>query len=174
MPNYRRYYVPGGTYFFTVTLLDRQSDLLVRHIDALRDAVRRVKRLYPFEIVDWVVLPEHLHCIWTLPENDADYATRWRLIKLLFCKQIPRTERLSVTRLRTGERGIWQRRYWEHTLRNDADFAAHMDYLHFNPVKHGHAPTVTDWPYSTFHKLVRDGIYPPDWGGTSPDLDAGE
>jgi putative transposase len=170
MPNYRRYFVPGGMYFFTVTLLERKGDLLVRHIDALRDAVRRVKRLYPFEIIAWVVLPDHLHCIWRLPAQDVDFPTRWRLIKLLFCKMIPKGERLSVVRLAKGERGIWHRRYWEHVLRDEADFSAHMDYVHFNPVKHGLAKSVQDWPFSTFHRYVRAGLYPADWAG-SPSSD---
>lgn len=133
MPDYRRNFLPGGTFFFTVALLERKRDLLVDRIDLLRESVRRVKRRYPFEIVAWVVLPDHLHCIWTLPDGDADFATRWRLIKLLFCKGLPKTERLSAVRRRNAERGIWQRRYWEHTIRDGRDFSAHVDYIHFNP-----------------------------------------
>jgi putative transposase len=130
MPDYRRNWVPSGTYFFTMALLERKRDLLVAEIELLRDAVRRVKRLYSFEIVAWVVLPDHLHCVWTLPPGDADYATRWRLIKLLFAKGLPKQERLSSVRQRRNERGIWHRRYWEHTIREERDLANHVDYVH--------------------------------------------
>ncbi|SFK89186.1 putative transposase [Nitrosomonas aestuarii] len=167
MPDYRRNWVPGGTYFFTVALLERKRDLLVVEIDRLREAVRRVKRRYPFEIVAWVVLPDHLHCIWTLPPGDADYATRWRLIKLLFVKSLPKGERLSTVRKRRHERGIWHRRYWEHTIRDERDLANHVDYVHWNPVKHGHVAKVAEWPFSTFHRYVENGIYARDWGGNS-------
>jgi putative transposase len=166
MPNYRRAWHPGGTYFFTVNLLQRyRNDLLVRHIDTLRDVARSVQSRHPFDIHGWVVLPEHMHCIFEFPENDADFATRWRLIKMGFSKALPKTERVSKVRADRGERGIWQRRYWEHLIRDDADFQAHMDYLHFNPVKHGLVTRVADWPYSTFHRLVKQGVYPADWGG---------
>ena len=166
MPDYRRAWHPGGTFFFTVNLLQRQgNDLLTRHIETLRDSVRRVRKLYPFHIHGWVVLPEHLHCVIELPPQDVDFATRWRLIKMVFSKAIPRTERLSAVRTRRGERGIWQRRYWEHLIRDEADYRAHMDYVHINPVKHGLVERVADWPYSTFHRLVADGVYPLDWAG---------
>lgn len=116
MPDYRRAWHPGGTYFFTVSLLQRQgNDLLIRHIEALRAMVDLVRRRHAFRIHAWVVLPEHLHCVIELPPGDRDFATRWRLIKAGFSKSLPRTERLSAVRSRRGERGIWQRRYWEHT-----------------------------------------------------------
>ncbi len=167
--------MPGGTYFFTVALLERKRDLLVTEIGLLREAVRRVKRLYPFKIVAWVVLPDHLHCVWTLPPGDADYATRWRLIKLLFAKGLPKQERLSAVRKRRKERGVWHRRYWEHTIRDERDLANHVDYVHWNPMKHGLVPRVADWPYSTFHRYVRSGLYPPDWAGVGEaDLETGE
>ena len=166
MPNYHRAWQPGGTYFFTVNLLQRHgSNLLVRHIDKLREIVRSVQFRHPFKIHGWVILPEHMHCVLEFPEGDADFATRWRLIKMEFSKALPKTERLSKVRVDRGERGIWQRRYWEHLIRDDADFQAHMDYLHFNPVKHGLVDRVVDWPLSTFHRLVKQGIYPSDWGG---------
>lgn len=165
MPDYRRNWVPGGTYFFTVALLERKRDLLVTEIESLREAVRRVKRRYPFEIVAWVVLPDHLHCIWTLPPGDADYAMRWRLIKLLFVKSLPKQERISLVRARRHERGIWHRRYWEHTIRDERDLANHVDYVHWNPVKHGCVTEVVDWPFSTFHRYVEKGILPRDWSG---------
>ncbi len=130
--------VAGGCYFFTVNLLERQRTLLTDHIDLLRDSVRRVRRLHPFHIDAWVVLPDHLHCIWTLPPDTDDFPMRWRLIKLLFSKGLPRTERLSATRQRRSERGIWQRRYWEHTIVTERDYAQHIDYIHVNPLKHGY------------------------------------
>ena len=167
MPNYRRYFVPGGTYFFTVNLLERQRTLLVDEIAHLRAAVRRVRALYPFHIDACVVLPDHLHCVWTLPTGDADFATRWRLIKLLFVKQLPATERRSANRRNRAERGIWQRRYWEHCIRDDADYRHHVDYVHLNPVKHGHVGRVVDWPHSSFHHYVKHGIYPLNWAGES-------
>ncbi len=166
MPDYRRVWHQGGTYFFTVTLLQRHdNDLLVRHIEALRAAVREVRTRHPFVIHAWVVLPEHLHCVLELPTGDADYATRWRLIKMAFSKSLPRTEWLSAVRAKRGERGIWQRRYWEHLIRDEADYRAHLDYVHFNPVKHGYVERVADWQFSTFHRLVKAGVYPIDWAG---------
>lgn len=166
MPDYRRVWHPGGTYFFTVNLLQRQNnDLLVRHIETLRNIVRSVQKRHPFVIHGWVVLPEHLHCVIELPSGDADYATRWRLIKMEFSKSLPVTERRSRVRQKRGERGIWQRRFWEHLICNEADYRAHMDYVHINPVKHGLVRRVRDWPYSTFHRLVAQGVYPSDWAG---------
>ena len=176
MPDYRRAWYPGGTYFFTVNLLNRHgNDLLTRHIDALRESVRSVKLRHPFRIHGWVVLPDHLHCVIELPPGDADFATRWRLIKMGFSKASPRHERISKVRSARGERGIWQRRYWEHLIRDEADFQAHMDYVHINPLKHGLVECVADWPYSTFHRLVVAGVYPRGWAGggevgvTAPD-----
>lgn len=175
MPDYRRNRVPGGTYFFTVNLLERKSDLLIQHIDELREAIKQVRRSRPFHIDAWVVLLEHMHCIWTLPEDDVDYSSRWKAIKIRYAKQIPITEYRSKVRLRKGERGIWQRRFWEHTIRAEQDYAAHMDYVHINPVKHGLVQRVRDWPYSSFHRCVEMGVYPADWAGPSElELDAGE
>jgi len=173
MPDYRRAWLSGGTYFFTVNLLERRdNDLLTRHINMLRDVVRSVRSRHPFIIHGWVVLPEHLHCVIELPENDTDFSTRWRLIKSDFSKALPKDERRSKVRVKRGERGIWQRRFWEHLIRDEADFYAHMDYVHFNPVKHGLVNCVNDWPHSTFHHLVERGIYPFDWaGGDNSSLD---
>ena len=137
MPEYRRHRVPGATYFFTANLLDRRSYLLVHEITALRAAIRDVNTRAAFHIDAWVVLPDHMHCIWTLPPGDADYSGRWRALKKRFTKAIPPGETRLPTQLRRGERGIWQRRFWEHTIRDERDYAAHMDYIHFNPVKHG-------------------------------------
>ena len=159
MPDYRRAWHPGGTYFFTVNALRRRdNDLLIRHIQVLREVVRQVRHDHPFTIHGWVVLPDHLHCVIELPPGDMDFAVRWRLIKAGFSKRLPKDERRSATRRARGERGIWQRRYWEHLVRDDRDYAAHMDYVHFNPVKHGHVNRVSDWPYSTFHRLVEAGV----------------
>jgi len=169
MPEYRRNRVPGGTFFFTVNLEDRRRSLLVEHIDALRDAVRRVHELMPFHIDAWVVLPEHMHALWTMPLGDADYPRRWQAIKMLFSRWIAAGEPLSASRARRGERGIWQRRYWEHTIRSDEDYGAHMDYIHFNPVKHGLVTDVANWPYSSFHKCVAMGLYPSTWVGKDID-----
>lgn len=165
MPDYRRYRIPGGCYFFTANLLERKRTLLVDEIELLREAVRAVKRKRPFGIDAWVVLPEHLHCIWTLPEGDDDFSGRWRDIKTRFSKALPVTEYRNPVRKKRNERGIWQRRFWEHALRDDADYAHHVDYIHYNPVKHGHVDRVADWPYSTFHRFVQQEIYPPDWTG---------
>ena len=174
MPDYRRNLVPGGTYFFTVNLLERRERLLVEHIDSLRNAVRQVREKRPFHIDAWVVLPDHTHCVWTLPLGDDDYSSRWKAIKIAFAKTLPRTERLSAVRERKGERGIWQRRFWEHTIRDDQDYAAHVDYVHINPFKHGLVKSVGDWPYSSFHRFVEKGIYPRDWAGDVATLKVGE
>jgi putative transposase len=171
MPNYRRALCEGGIYFFTVNLLQRKdNDLLVRHINHLRDAVKQVLQRHPFNIHAWVVLPDHLHCVIQLPLGDDDFALRWRRIKSVFSKSIPRLEYLSITRLRRGERGIWQRRFWEHLIRNEKDYNAHMDYVHINPLKHGLVQRVIDWPYSTFHVLVERGVYPKDLAGGDEDV----
>lgn len=175
MSNYRRYRVPGGTYFFTINLLERRSDLLTRHIDALRDAVRRTRRERPFRIDAWVVLPDHMHCVIALPEGDDDFPNRIKAIKIRFTRAVPATERRSRVRAAGGERAIWQRRFWEHAIRSDTDYARHMDYVHFNPVKHGYVALARDWPYSTFHRLAKDGLYSDDWGvGDIEDFPAGE
>ena len=134
---YRRANTAGGTYFFTVNLAERDKTLLVDHIDDLRTAFKKVKTTHPFIIDAIVILPEHIHTIWTLPENDSDFSTRWRLIKSWFSKSLPKTERINVSRTGKLERGIWQRRFWEHQIRDENDFNRHMDYLYYNPVKHG-------------------------------------
>jgi putative transposase len=163
MTGYRRNFTAGGSYFFTVNLAERRSRLLIDNIESLRAAFRETRRRHPFTIDAIVVLPDHLHAIWTLPEHDADFPTRWRLIKADFSRRLPLGDRISESRRGKGERGIWQRRYWEHTIRDGDDFARHADYIHFNPVKHGHVRRVADWPFSSFHRMVRLGIYPEDW-----------
>lgn len=176
MPNYRRVFVPGGTYFFTVALAQRRgNDLLTRQIELLRNSIRKVRQKFPFEIVAWVVLPDHMHCIWTLPPDDADYATRWRLIKSGFSRQLSESFETSPSKTSRRERGIWQRRYWEHLIRDERDLTTHLDYIHYNPVRHGHVDCVVDWPYSTFHRYVAEGHYPAEWGSDPvEDVRAGE
>ena len=175
MPNYVRYRIKGGCYFFTVNLLERKKTLLVDHIDLLRESVRVCKQKRPFDIDAWVVLPEHMHCIWILPEGDDDFSNRWKMIKTTFSKGLPVIERRSKVRMNRGERGIWQRRFWEHAIRHEQDYTKHMDYLHFNPVKHGRVKKVIDWPYSSFHRYVENGTYPADWsGGENESLEMGE
>ncbi|MGR7241187.1 REP-associated tyrosine transposase [Klebsiella aerogenes] len=161
MSNYRRSYIPGGCWFFTVNLQNRHSDLLTRRIDHLRAAIACAKRKRPFQINSWVVLPEHMHCIWTLPEGDSDYSGRWREIKKSFTRALAQSQ-------------IWQPRFWEHTIRNDEDYRRHMDYVYINPVKHRLVGRVSDWPYSTFHRDVRQGLYPEDWAGDTVEIGAGE
>jgi putative transposase len=169
MTNYRRHFVGGGSYFFTLNLADRGLRLLTDNIDALRGAFRYTRVRHPFAIDAIVVLPDHLHAIWTLPEREPDYALRWRLIKATFSRALRRGEKVSLSRSRKRERGVWQRRYWEHMIRDEDDFARHADYIHFNPVKHGHVRRVVDWPYSSFHHLVWSGRYPAEWAGASDD-----
>jgi len=131
--------------------------------------VRKVHRRSPFHIDAWIVLPNHMHCLWTLPEGDADFSTRWRDIKTAFSKSLPMAERRSLVMVEPGERGIWQRRYWEHTIGDDRDFAVHMDYIHFNPVRHGLVHRPADWPFSSFRRCVVRGFYPADWFGGGPE-----
>jgi putative transposase len=164
MVRYRRNFIPGGTWFFTVTLADRRSRALVDHIEALRLAFRTTRRERPFSIDAIVVLPDHLHAILTLPPNDADFSGRWQRIKGHFSSDLMRAGH-AVTRWPNGDLALWQRRFWEHTIRNEADFARHVDYIHINPVKHGLAPRVRDWPHSSFHRYVREGVLPDDWAG---------
>ena len=151
MTNYRRNYVDGGTYFFTVNLADRKQKLLIEQVDILREAFRVVKKAHPFQIDAIVILPDHLHTIWTLPENDHDFSLRWRQIKSNFSRHLEKQESISKSRLQKQERGIWQRRFWEHTIRNEEDFIHHVDYIHYNPVKHGYVKQMEDWCYSSFH-----------------------
>ncbi|NVO16174.1 MAG: transposase [Rhodoplanes sp.] len=165
MPNYRRAFVPGGCWFFTVTLLDRRTSLLTDHMDRLRDAARLVRSRHPFEIDALVVLPDHLHAVWTLPDGDTDFPVRWSRIKAEFSRGLPHFEIRDPVRRRRGERGIWQRRYWEHLIRDERDYARHVEYCWINPVKHGLVDRVRDWPFSWFHRDVRAGLISEDWAG---------
>jgi putative transposase len=168
MPNYRRADVAGGTYFFTVNTLRRLPVLTETAVrNALREAIRQTRLTDPFDINAWVLLPDHLHCIWTLPPGDANFSLRWAKIKRYVSKQCGEAfsiKDLSASRTKRHEAGLWQRRFWEHQIRNDWDFARHVDYIHWNPVKHGLVSRAVDWPYSTFHSYVRRGVYQPDWG----------
>lgn len=164
MRRYVRSRVIGGTYFFTVNLAERHGNtLLVDQIDLLKQAFRQTRIEHPFAMPGFVVLPEHLHCLWSLPTGDDDFPTRWRLIKSRFTRLLPLGERRSRSRQRKNERGIWQRRFWEHLVRDDADFQRCLEYIHYNPVKHGHAERAMDWPHSSFRHWVRRGVYPIDW-----------
>lgn len=160
---YRRANVAGACYFFTVNLAERKSRLLVEHVDLLRSSVRRVQLAHPFVIDAMVVMPDHLHCLWTLPETDDDFSTRWGLIKAGFSRQFVATERVSISRKSKGERGIWQRRFWEHLIRDDLDFERHVDYIHYNPVKHGYVTKPVDWQFSSIHRYIKNQVIDENW-----------
>ena len=164
MVRYRRNFIAGGTFFITATLADRSSSALVDHVEALRTAMTLTRRRYPFTLDAVVVLPEHLHIVMTLPDGDADFSNRCSLIKRRFTDAVA-TAQGHVPRHRNGEPALWQRRFWEHTIRDDRDFERHVDYVHFNPVKHGLVSRVRNWPHSSFHRYVRRGLLPEDWGG---------
>jgi putative transposase len=164
MVNYRRCYIKGGKYFFTVTLNNRKSDLLVEHIDLLRESMRTVQLNYSYEIDAVVILPDHIHTIWQLPRNDANYSLRWRKIKSCFTQGLLRFG-YQLEKNARGECNIWQKRFWEHTIEDEKDFEAHVNYIHYNPVKHKLVTNVLDWPYSSFHRYVRAGLLPASWGG---------
>jgi putative transposase len=169
MPNYRRSWVPGGTYFFTVVTWNRRP--ILTHAESrelLRTAWREVNQRLPFTTLAICLLPDHLHCVWSLPEGDANYAMRWREIKRLFSRQYIRRfeleDKRNASRVKRNEAAIWQRRFWEHTLRDEADLQRHVDYIHYNPVKHGLVKNVADWPWSSFSRYVRSGFYESSWG----------
>lgn len=170
MPNYLRAR-EGTTWFFTVVTHQRQPLLCLERtrID-LREIIEAIRSLHPFEVEAWVLIPDHLHSIWTLPQGDSNYSTRWGLIKSQFSKRTRETFHrealLTDSRKRRRESTIWQRRFWEHQIRDEKDFKAHCDYIHYNPVKHGLVTAPRDWPYSTFHKFVKEGTYSEDWGSS--------
>jgi putative transposase len=181
MPEYRRANIAGGTYFFTVITYRRRPILTEPAVRmALREAISVARAQLPFIVDAWVLLPDHLHCIWTLPPGDANFGLRWALIKRHVSKQCEEQFGVvgrSESRIKRDESTIWQRRFWEHLISDDEDFIRHADYLHYNPVKHGHVKKVGDWPYSTFHRFVQQGIYPGDWGGsddTDTEVEFGE
>ncbi len=165
MRRYIRAKNPGGTYFFTVNLADRHGNLLlVEHIASLRAAFVKTRLDHPFRVDAIVVLPDHLHALWTLPADDSDFATRWSLIKARFSRAVRPSEHISSSRKRRRERGLWQRRYYEHLIRDDDDYANHVAYIHWNPIKHGWAERAVDWPHSSIHRFIRKGWLASDWG----------
>jgi putative transposase len=173
MPNYRRACVEGASYFFTLVTYERRSILTTDlGLRCLRSSWRSTRRRRPFRTVAVCILPDHLHCIWTLPEGDHDYSGRWNMLKGLFSKRFlaaggQHTPRNRSRRARE-EAGLWQRRYWEHWIRDEEDLRRHVDYIHYNPVKHGYARRAGDWPWSSFQRFVREGWYEPGWGEAEP------
>lgn len=172
MVYYRRNYSQGGCYFFTLTLRNRRSKALIEHIHSLRSAMKQVQKEYFYETKAIVVLPDHLHCIWQLPDNDANYSRRWLRIKSYFTQKV----RESGVKLACNARGeylLWQKRFWEHTIRDEKDFENHVNYIHYNPVKHGYVKNVADWKYSSFHKFVKQDLLPQDWCKYEPEKAVG-
>jgi putative transposase len=179
MSRYRRAHTGGATYFFTVVTHQRQQFLCDEDVRlALRESIERAREKYPFEVDAWVLLPDHMHCIWTLPQEDGDFSTRWNAIKKGVTRRVGarlhRADLLTPSKAARRESTVWQRRFWEHQIRDDRDFEAHMDYIHFNPVKHGLVVAPIDWPYSSIHRLVREGIYPKDWAIASERVGAAD
>jgi putative transposase len=173
MPDYRRNYIPGGTYFFTVVTGQRRPILdtpLARQL--LHEALAETKARFPFELFAIVLLPDHLHTIWTLPPNDSDYSNRWRMVKEQFTRHFLASgggeAARSQSRLRHRERAVWQRRFWEHTCRDEEDLKRSLDYVHWNPVKHGLVARVRDFQWSSFHRFVKLGEYDQEWGEANP------
>lgn len=163
MSNYRRAFVEGGCYFFTVVTYQRKR-ILVRdsYLAKLRDAFRQVMKSHPFTLNAIVVLPDHVHCIWTLPEGDEDFSMRWRLLKRNFSAA-------SILPTRpNGTKPVWQPRFWEHLIRDEDDFRRHLDYIHYNPVKHGYVNSPAQWSFSSFTRYARHGWYDMHWGNEPP------
>ncbi|MDS4011478.1 MAG: transposase [Defluviicoccus sp.] len=173
MVNYRRARVPGATYFFTVTLKDRRKTYLISQVEVLRSVVRTVWRERPFVVDAFVILPDHLHAVCTLPAGDADYSGRWRAIKARFSRALAAAG-VSIVRNGRGEYNLWQRRFWEHLIRDDGDFARHVDYIHYNPVKHGLAADPFAWRWSSIHGFARRGLVSRDWQGRDQDGSFGD
>ena len=175
MPNYRRDRSPGGTWFFTVVAFERRPIFCRKKFrNSLKLSILKTRESHPFEINAWILLPDHLHCVWTLPENDADFSTRWKLIKQYVSRDcqstFPMQARRSVSKKKRRESSIWQRRFWEHSIVSEKDFENHLNYLHYNPVKHGYCQAPCQWPYSSFHKYQAMGVYPEDWAATEPPI----
>ncbi len=170
MPEYRREYVPGGTYFFTVCTHQRRPVLTRRSVrEAITSASVIVRRKYPFRIDAWVILPDHLHCLWTMPAKDADFSKRWSMVKRIvtqtcgaICCDYDTSRSIRL------EGRIWQRRFWDHLIRSEKDYQTHVDYVHWNPVKHGYTRSAAGWPYSSFSRFVAKGVYEADWGISDP------
>ena len=164
MARYRHNFTPGGTFYFTVSLADRQSSALIEHLSALRSAMRDARAKAPFKIEAIVTLPNHLHAILTLPLGDDDFTGRWRHINGGFASAVSTANPTTPP----GEFALWEERYWEHAIRDESDLARHIEYIHFNPVKHGLVERVSEWPHYSFHRYVRHGLLPGDWAGTVP------
>ncbi len=164
MSNYIRAHIKGGIYFFTVVSHDRQPILTdEKNILILRNAFNKVKATFPFTMSAIVVLPDHIHCIWQLPANDNNFSTRWRLIKNYFSREI------NAIKNKRHEKLVWQRRFWEHLIKDESDFEKHMDYIHYNPVKHGYTKSPADWPFSSFREMINRGFYDLTWGSHAPE-----
>lgn len=178
MPEYRRVKVNGGCFFFTVVTFHRRPFLTDEKVRGLlHDAWINTRNRFPFTTEAICLLPDHIHCIWQLPENDTDYSVRWKEIKRLFTKgylqQIGPGDERNDSHIKKGEAGIWQRRFWEHTIRDQEDFNRHVEYIHYNPVKHGLVNQVLDWPWSSFHRYIKMGVYDQDWGWNDREESAG-
>ena len=171
MPDYRRLYQHGGTWFFTVVTFHRRPLLQEDYcVSLLSNCLEHVKQRHPFVIDAQVILPDHLHCIWTLPAGDTDFSTRWNLVKGEFSRRYGQEfEAVPSSRKRRREQTVWQRRFWEHLVRDQEDFNRLCDYIHYNPVKHGLAKSPVEWPHSTCSDFVVKGLYPRDWGLTVSD-----
>ena len=164
---YRRVYINAGTYFFTLVTFERRPILSSpRSIELLNDAFQYTSDRMPFQVVAGVVLPDHMHFVWTMPIESVDFSTRWRLIKSHFTRHWCKDGSISVSasRIKKGEQDIWQRRFWEHLIRDENDLSRHIEYIHYNPVKHGHVSSAINWKYSSFMKYAQDGLYPRNWG----------
>ncbi len=165
--NYRRAYIPGGTFFFALVTYQRRK-LFKEHsnIKLLQSCIKKIKQQYPFKMRAYVILPDHLHCIWTLPDNDTDYSTRWRLIKSYFTRTCLQNniDVPSKSRVHKKEKCTWQRRFWEHAIIDENDFTQHVDYINYNPVKYGYVADPSDWLYSSFNFYKNKGGYPQGWG----------
>ena len=173
MVNYRRDYTPGGTYFFTVNLRNRRSNCLTTHIKFLGEAFRYAQKKANYRTLAIAVLHEHLHAIWQLPEGDADYSRRWSLVKGHFTRSLLKSG-IEFTGDKSGEFNLWQKRCWEHRIRDEIDCQRHIDYIHYNPVKHGLVSLPEQWPYSSIHRFISDGVLDKGWGGKGVEKVLGE
>ena len=163
-----RSHAPGPCYFFTVVTHDRRP-ILITEIDRLRSAFRILLARHPFTLEAIVILPDHLHTMWRMHEEDGDFSMRWRVLKRLFSTRLE-APIPNESRARKREKSVWQRRFWDHVIRDDDDWRRHLDYLHYNPVRHGYCDEPGEWPYSSFARMVARGWYEPDWGRSEPAL----
>lgn len=174
MATYRRFSQPAGTWFFTL-VTERRARVLTRPaaLHAMARAFLEVRSRYPFELLAWTALPDHVHVLVRLPERDSAYACRISIFKRLVSQRlVPHRLQVRASMSERRESGFWQRRSWEHLIRNEADLHRHLDYIHYNPVKHGLAPTAAAWPHSSFPHYVMEGVLPPDWA--APETGSGD